>query len=113
MVEQASISNPPLLCLGKPEQKVEYKSTPTIGEISHIKDFTDIKRRRYSTITKVYKWISAAAFSIGAYVGTSKMNNSEMNLIEDLGSLAVTSLGFVGYYYSAVRNTALSYFKGE
>lgn len=109
MIEQGSIPNPPLLCLGAPEK--EYKRTPVIGEIRHFKDFTDTKRKRYSTITNIYKWLSAAAFNIGAYVGTSKMNNSEMNLIEDLGSLVVTSLGFVGYYYSRIRESALSYFK--
>lgn len=91
----------------------EIKKTSVTGEINRYLELSNTEKISYSKITKTYKWISAILLNGGAYMATSKINTSELNSPEVLGSIAISTIGFFGYYYSVIRRSVQSIFKEE
>ena len=122
----------PYLCLGTPrpleeplvgetnvevveetkEEEIQYIS-PTIGEITAISPLTDQQKVHYEAITQAYKYLFGSIFLLSTTKITKETIDSNLNSVEGLNSLASAVLSFAGYYYSRIREAAISYFKGE
>lgn len=94
------------------EREIQYIS-PTIGEITAISPLTDQQKVHYKAITQVYKYLCGSIFLLSTTKITKETIDSNLNSVEGLSALASAVLSFTGYYYSRIREAAISYFKGE
>lgn len=92
------------------EEEIQSIS-PTIGEITVLSSLTEPEIVRYKAITQAYKYLCGSIFLLGTTKITKEVTDSNLNTVEGLSALATAIISFGGYYYSIIRESALSYFK--